>query len=174
MKTLNINFLSTENIIFTQKLLQEVSENKKLNLSEDQKITFKNVLAEILLNRSNINNLSNIKNQSLVDLYRDYSFFDFFKTELDNNQKFSTAQLQLLYNIGLTDESSNSPFANMFMNNILNSTLNQNKVTDKEYIGDNNAVKARAKSLYQQQIPISSNIESITSRIEEIRTNFFV
>jgi len=182
--TLNINSLSTENILFTQKLLQELSENKKLNLSEDQKTAFKNVLTDTLLNSSNIKNLSDKQRQSLLkdpkisnilDLSSENGFLDLLETKLDKDSNLSTVQKQLLNSIGLTSEGSISSSANIFMDDIANSTLIQNKVTDKAQAGNNNAVKAKARSSYQQQIPISisTNMGDMGSRIEQIRSNFF-
>ncbi|TKI72537.1 hypothetical protein FC756_01380 [Lysinibacillus mangiferihumi] len=181
---MNINFPSTENILFTQKLLQELSENKKLNLSEDQKTAFKNVLTDTLLNSSNIKKISDIQRQSLLknpkesnilDLYSENGFLDLLETKLDKDSNLSTVQKQLINSIGLTSKGSISSSAKIFIDDIVNSTLKQNKVTDKVQAGNNNAVKAKARSLYQQQIPvsISTNMGDMTSRIEQIRSHFF-
>lgn len=178
--TLNINSLSTENILFSQKLLQELSENKKLNLSEDQKTTFKNVLTDTLLNSSNTKNLSDIQRQALlkdpkianiVDLYSENGFLNLLDTKLDKDSNLSTVQKQLINSNGLTSEGSLSSSANI----LIDTLLKQNKVTDQEQARNNNAVKAKAKSSYQQQIPtsISTNMRNMASRIEQIRSNFF-
>ena len=184
MITLNVNSLSTENILFTQKLLQELSENKKLNLSEEQKTAFKNVLTDTLFNSSNIKNLSDIQKQlllkepkvsNILDLYTENGFLNLFETKLDKDSNLSTVQKQLINSIGLTSEGSISSSTNTLIDAITNSTLKQNKVTDKTQVGNNNAVKAKAKFSYQQQIPISilTNMGGMASRIEQIRTNFF-
>lgn len=60
---MNINSLSIENLLLTQKLLQELPENKTLNLSEKQKASFKQILTEALLKSSDTKNLSDLQNQ---------------------------------------------------------------------------------------------------------------
>ncbi|MFJ7952166.1 hypothetical protein ACIQZG_11630 [Lysinibacillus sp. NPDC096418] len=181
---MNINSLSTENILFTQKLLQELSENKKLNLSEDQKTAFKNVLTDTLLNSSSIKDLSDIQRQSILkdakvsnilDLYSENGFLNPLETKLDKDSNLSTVQKQLMNSNGLTSEGTISSSTNILLDAIANSTSKQNKVTDKAQVGNNNAVKAKAKSSYQQQIPlsISTNMGVMTSRIEHIKSNFF-
>ncbi|KOY82843.1 hypothetical protein I6G82_12410 [Lysinibacillus macroides] len=180
---MNVNSLSTENILFTQKLLQELSENKKLNLSEEQKTAFKNVLTDTLFNSSNIKNLSDIQRQSLLkepkvsilDLYSENGFLNLLETKLDKDNNLSTVQKQLINSIGLTSDGSISSSTNILIDAIANSTLKQDKVIDKTQVGNNNAVKAKAKSSYQQQIPINilTNMGGMASRIEQIRTNFF-
>lgn len=63
---MTISSLSSENLLITQKLLQDVSDNKKLNLSAEQKIAFKEVLTEALLGNG-INTISDIQKQSIIN-----------------------------------------------------------------------------------------------------------
>lgn len=181
---MNINSLSTENILFTQKLLKEVSENKKLNLSEAQKTAFKNVLTDTLLNSSNIKDLSDIQRQLLLkdpnvskifDLNSENGFLNLLDTNLEKGNNLSTIKNQLINSIGLTSKGSISSSDNVLINAISNSTLKQNNVTDKAHAGNKNSVKAKARSSYQQQIPVSmsTNMGDMAARIEQIRSNLF-
>ena len=94
-------------------------------------------------------------------MYSENGFLDLLETKLDKDSKLSTVQKQLINSIGLTSEGSISSSANIFIDDIVNSTLKQNKVTDKVQSGNNNTVKAKARSLYQQQIPISISTNNI-------------
>ena len=180
--TLNINSLSTENVLFSQKLLQELSDNKTLNLSEDQKTAFKNVLSETLLKSSNEKNISNLQIQTLLqdsktsnimDLYSDSSFQSLLTSNLDKSSDLSAVQKQLFKKIGLPSDDTVSPSSNILIEALAKSTSNENKVSGKSQVDYNNVVKA--KKSYQQQLPInlSTNIGEMSSRIEHIRSNFF-
>lgn len=182
---MNINSLSTENLLFTQKLLQELPENKKLNLSEKQKTAFQKVLTEALLKSSDIKNLSDLQDQlilkdpklfNMINVNNQNGFLNLLGTKLNKDSNLSNVQVQLLKSLNLTSEGSSSPSSNILISALTNSNLKQNKVTAKSQVGNNNAIKAKAKTSYQQQIPtnLSTNMGRMFSRIEQITSNFFV
>lgn len=178
---MNINSQSTENLLFTQKLLQELPENKKLNLSEKQKTAFQKVLTEALLKSSDIKNLSDLQDQlilkdpklfNMINLNNQNDFLNLLDTKLNKTSNLSNDQIQLLKSLNLTSEGSISPSSKILISELTNSNLKQ----VKSQVGNNNAIKTKAKTSYQQQIPINlrTNMGGMFSRIEQITSNFFV
>ncbi|WP_342535657.1 hypothetical protein MHI04_10155 [Lysinibacillus sp. FSL K6-1151] len=179
---MNINSLSIENLLLTQKLLQELPENKTLNLSEKQKASFKQILTEALLKSSDTKNLSDLQNQlflknptlfNMINLNTQSGFLNLLEAQLDEDYYLSKVQKQLLKSTDLTREGFISPSSNIVINTLVNSRLKPNKMAAKSHVDKHNT--AKAKTSYPQQIPIilSTNMGEMFSRIQQITSSFW-
>lgn len=173
---MTINSLSSENLLITQKLLQDVSDNKKLNLSAEQKIAFKEVLTEALLGNG-INTISNIQKQSIINELKKSNglnnyLYGLNPTTLDGSN-VSTIQQQIFNSLGLSNPNTLST-SNLLLTALSNPSVASESATSK--IGSNAAAKTKAKASYQQQSPISlsTNMGALASRIGDIRSGFFI
>jgi len=168
---LTISSLSSENLLITQKLLQDVSDNKKLNLSAEQKIAFKEVLTETLLGNG-INTISDIQKQSIInELKKSNGLYGLNPTTL-NGSNVSTIQQQIFNSLGLSNPNTLSS-SNLLLTALSNTVANES-ATSK--IGNNAAIKTKAMASYRQQSPISlsTNMGALASRIGDIRSGFFI
>jgi len=168
---LTISSLSSENLLITQKLLQDVSDNKKLNLSAEQKIAFKEVLTETLLGNG-INTISDIQKQSIInELKKSNGLYGLNPTTL-NGSNVSTIQQQIFNSLGLSNPNTLSS-SNLLLTALSNTVANES-ATSK--IGNNAATKTKAMASYRQQSPISlsTNMGALASRIGDIRSGFFI
>lgn len=174
---MTISSLSSENLLITQKLLQDVSDNKKLNLSAEQKIAFKEVLTEILLSNGTTNAVSDIQKQSIINELKNSNGLNSYLNALNPNALHgsgeSTIQQQILNSLGLTN-SNNQSSSNLFLAALSNSSVAGEGATSK--IGNNTAAKTKAMASYQQQTPmnLSTNMGALASRIGDIRSGFFI
>lgn len=171
---MTISSLSSENLLITQKLLQDVSDNKKLNLSAEQKIAFKEVLTEALLGNG-INTISDIQKQSIINELKKSNglnnyLYGLNPTTLDGSN-VSTIQQQIFNSLGLSN--SNTPSTSNLLLTALSNTVANESATSK--IG-NNTAKTKAMASYRQQSPISlsTNMGALASRIGDIRSGFFI
>ena len=168
---MTISSLSSENLLITQKLLQDVSDNKKLNLSAEQKIAFKEVLTETLLGNG-INTISDIQKQSIInELKKSNGLYGLNPTTL-NGSNVSTIQQQIFNSLGLSNPNTLSS-SNLLLTALSNTVANES-ATSK--IGNNAATKTKAMASYRQQSPISlsTNMGALASRIGDIRSGFFI
>jgi len=172
---LTISSLSSENLLITQKLLQDVSDNKKLNLSAEQKIAFKEVLTETLLGNG-INTISDIQKQSIINELKKSNglnnyLYGLNPTTLDGSN-VSTIQQQIFNSLGLSNPNTLST-SNPLLTALSNTVANES-ATSK--IGNNAATKTKAMASYRQQSPISlsTNMGALASRIGDIRSGFFI
>jgi len=173
---LTISSLSSENLLITQKLLQDVSDNKKLNLSAEQKIAFKEVLTETLLGNG-INTISDIQKQSIINELKKSNglnnyLYGLNPTTLDGSN-VSTIQQQIFNSLGLTNSNTQAT-SNLLLTALSNPTVANESATSK--IGNNTAAKTKAMASYQQQSPmsLSTNMGEMASRIGDIRSGFFI
>ncbi|QGG51421.1 hypothetical protein [Lysinibacillus pakistanensis] len=172
---MTISSLSSENLLITQKLLQDVSDNKKLNLSAEQKIAFKEVLTEALLGNG-INTISDIQKQSIINELKKSNglnnyLYGLNPTTLDGN--VSTIQQQIFNSLGLSNPNILST-SNPLLTALSNPSVASESAPSK--IGNNAAAKTKAMASYQQQSPISlsTNMGALASRIGDIRSGFFI
>ena len=168
---MTISSLSSENLLITQKLLQDVSDNKKLNLSAEQKIAFKEVLTEALLGNG-INTISDIQKQSIInELKKSNGLYGLNPTTL-NGSNVSTIQQQIFNSLGLSNPNTLST-SNALLTALSNTVANES-ATSK--IGKNAPTKTKAMASYRQQSPISlsTNMGALASRIGDIRSGFFI
>lgn len=172
---MTISSLSSENLLITQKLLQDVSDNKKLNLSAEQKIAFKEVLTETLLGNG-INTISDIQKQSIINELKKSNglnnyLYGLNPTTLDGSN-VSTIQQQIFNSLGLSNPNTLSS-SNLLLTALSNTVANES-ATSK--IGNNAAIKTKAMASYRQQSPISlsTNMGALASRIGDIRSGFFI
>ena len=172
---MTISSLSSENLLITQKLLQDVSDNKKLNLSAEQKIAFKEVLTEALLGNG-INTISDIQKQSIINELKKSNglnnyLYGLNPTTLDGSN-VSTIQQQIFNSLGLSNPNTLST-SNALLTALSNTVANES-ATSK--IGKNAPTKTKAMASYRQQSPISlsTNMGALASRIGDIRSGFFI
>ena len=172
-----ISSLSSENLLITQKLLQDVSDNKKLNLSAEQKIAFKEVLTEALLGNGTMNAVSDIQKQSIINELRNSNGLNSYLNVLNLNgldgSDVSTIQQQIFNSLGLTNSNTQAT-SNLLLTALSNPTVANESATSK--IGNNTAAKTKAMASYQQQSPmsLSTNMGEMASRIGDIRSGFFI
>ncbi|MFO1443683.1 hypothetical protein KDN24_10765 [Bacillus sp. Bva_UNVM-123] len=164
------------NISKVGKFLQEVQNNKKLNLTDEQKISFKEVLVETLYGGSEVKSVNNIQKQlllsGLTELNHGNDYRNLLLTNLDENSNLSIFQKQLLNSISNTKKDAvlNS---NILTNALSDLTLHKNTENSSSLV-DNNMIKSKAKSSYQQQMAmkLSSGYQAMASRIEQINSHF--
>ena len=173
---MTISSLSSENLLITQKLLQDVSDNKKLNLSAEQKIAFKEVLTEALLGNG-INTISDIQKQSIINELKNSNGLNNYLNGLNPNtlgsSSVSSIQQQILNSLGLTNSNTPST-SNLLLAALSNPSVASESATSK--IGNNTVAKTKAMASYQQQTPmnLSTNMGALASRIGDIRSGFFI
>ena len=164
------------NISKVGKFLQEVQDNKKINLTDEQKISFKEVLVETLYGGSELKNANNIQKQlllsGLTELNHGNDYRSLSLTNLGENSNLSIFQKQLLNSISNTKEDAVLK-SSILTNALSDLTVHQNTENSRSLI-DNNMIKSKAKSSYQQQMAmnLSSGYQAMASRIEQINSHF--